>query len=670
VKNDQEGTSVVHANSNSDDSESSRRQEDDEILNQGYLRDGADNLDDLESRNDDAASSEYGASLIGHPITQAEQEMRRRTCHSFLTWLKSGNQVFHISGKPGSGKSTLMKLLSQHHSVRQKLDVWAGGKKLVIANFFFWNSGTKLQMSLEGLYRALLFETLKQFSELIPEVFPDQWARLESEVPGFESVSFRLPEVKTAFNALINKGTFPNHRICFFIDGLDEYEGDSFEHWKLAESLQNWAKSEDIKVCVTSRPHTEFLYTFSDDPRLRIHLHKLTRDDINRFACAMFEKDRNFNKIKDSYMKLVTDIVDMADGVFLWARLVVHSLLSGIGQHDSNLALQEKLNAIPKGLDELFDQLLGAIEPADRKRSDKLLLIATRQSFPFSHSLDCNVLIYSWLEDLDDPNFPFSSPIRGYSDEEIKKRHEDLRRQLHSLSKGLVEISPVNLGLYKGPEDIYFKYTVQFFHRTVREYLQDNSRQSQMKSRLPGFDVAMNYSRLRLAEFKFARNNYMGDQTGPFQRCYDEGLDSLDDIAASGVDAPSHFAEEFGRILDSHRQFPLPNPEATETNARVVVWGRELNLSRLIIIFSNEVSHLHCAAYHSQHRYVSQKVLEDSKMVVDGDNQLCLLLSAAVGAVPDLVRVGATARGTLKRDCTPHHNFQPSLFKLQLQHNH
>ncbi|KAL1984132.1 hypothetical protein VTN96DRAFT_9437 [Rasamsonia emersonii] len=123
----------------------------------------------------------------------------------------------------------------------------------------------------------------------------------------FDGIPFRLPEIKAAFNRLIGKQTFPKHRFCFFIDGLDEYEGESVEHWELARDLQNWANSGDIKICVSSRPHTAFLSTFSDNPNLRIHLHKLTRRDIHRFCCEKFERDVNFNRIRDIYLDLVND---------------------------------------------------------------------------------------------------------------------------------------------------------------------------------------------------------------------------------------------------------------------------------------------------------------------------------------------------------------------------
>ena len=69
----------------------------------------------------------------------------------FLEWLESGSGIFHISGKPGSGKSTLMKFLCQHIATTDALLLWAGNKTLVFARFFFRNQGKRLQRSIIGL---------------------------------------------------------------------------------------------------------------------------------------------------------------------------------------------------------------------------------------------------------------------------------------------------------------------------------------------------------------------------------------------------------------------------------------------------------------------------------------------------------------------------------------
>ena len=43
----------------------------------------------------------------------------------FNHWLTTGSDIFHICGKLGSGKSTLMKQLFGHARTRSKLEQWA-----------------------------------------------------------------------------------------------------------------------------------------------------------------------------------------------------------------------------------------------------------------------------------------------------------------------------------------------------------------------------------------------------------------------------------------------------------------------------------------------------------------------------------------------------------------
>ena len=46
--------------------------------------------------------------------------------NKYLDWLSSGTGIFHIAGKLGSGKSTLMKFICGHPCTEAKLRTWAG----------------------------------------------------------------------------------------------------------------------------------------------------------------------------------------------------------------------------------------------------------------------------------------------------------------------------------------------------------------------------------------------------------------------------------------------------------------------------------------------------------------------------------------------------------------
>jgi hypothetical protein len=62
-------------------------------------------------------------------------------------------------------------------------------------------------------------------------------------------------------------------------------------------------------------------------------------------------------------------------------------------------------------------------------------------AIPFEEPL--NALIFTWLDELEDPEFPLKrSSSQGYSAEEIDRRRQQAQRQINSLTKGLLEIVP------------------------------------------------------------------------------------------------------------------------------------------------------------------------------------------------------------------------------------
>ena len=71
---------------------------------------------------------------------------------SFTSWLETGNGFYWISGKAGSGKSTLMKLISGDVRTKGYLNMWAGSFKLITASFYFWNAGSSTQDLFLGPY--------------------------------------------------------------------------------------------------------------------------------------------------------------------------------------------------------------------------------------------------------------------------------------------------------------------------------------------------------------------------------------------------------------------------------------------------------------------------------------------------------------------------------------
>lgn len=170
---------------------------------------------------------------------------------NLLGWLQNGDGFFWISGKPGSGKSTLMKFVTDHPKTLQALSTWSYPKPAVVARHFFWSAGTPMQKSWQGLLQTLLYEIFRQLPDLIESTCTERWLKTIEQL---SHEPWHLPELRRTLRQIADREDLPA-KFCFFIDGLDEFEGDHLEFCGVLHSL---CKSPNVKLCVSSRPWNVF----------------------------------------------------------------------------------------------------------------------------------------------------------------------------------------------------------------------------------------------------------------------------------------------------------------------------------------------------------------------------------------------------------------------------
>ena len=470
-------------------------------------------LEQSATGDDDNGSQSSGSRRDAWEVARlASEEAKRSTTRQlFRNWLTSGNGIFYVSGKAGSGKSTLMKFLSNDTRTKEELESWAGDKTLVFARFFFWNPGTKLQKSLEGLYRAILWEILRAYPDLIHEVFPTEVLPDQSR-ERLASSPFEFSALESAFGLLArNKTTFETHKICFFIDGLDEYDGD---HWKLAKSLHTWSRSSSLKICVSSRPHNEFERSFTN-PNQLLRLQELTRSDMEKFVQDEFFDDERFLDARekdDGYCQLIRDIVDRADGVFLWVRLVTRDLLSGIGNSYSVAELQQRLYSMPEGLRALFERMFASITRADFQSIARTILVMTMDG---GHGH--NTAVHAAIDSFFDGSYDIKQLLSGKfatalpTAKETPRWISDFEQRVVARSKGLIQLE-VNSAMdldsdspprQTSPKCIGFRISsLQLIHRTVFEFLVQDDIQADLVKATKDFDLDEYIPRAYLRMFK------------------------------------------------------------------------------------------------------------------------------------------------------------------------
>lgn len=376
---------------------------------------------------------------------------KERGWSNFVEWLRHDNGLYWVSGKAGSGKSTLMKYVYNHAQTRLELRNWAGASPCDTTGFFFWNSGSDEQRSQRGLLRTLLFETLQAHRELIPSVFPTAWAAWSAKVKtvlrlgtGSARAALMVPEVqvwslsqlKRAFRHLIDRCRQAGIKLCFFIDGLDEYDGDYDE---IADYFMEFTTEPNLKMCISSRPLVVFEEAFEDFPGLK--LQNLTRGDINQYVEDKLANHRHMaalaRRSPHQVLRLANEIVDKADGVFLWVKLVVKSLLQGLRDKNRITDLQKRLRHLPADLEALYDHMLEKTDPFYLEQASQLFqIVLTAQKESVNHQI--TLLQLSWAED-EDEALAANFTLRQLTEDEIIVRCKLMDTRLKSVCSGLLE---------------------------------------------------------------------------------------------------------------------------------------------------------------------------------------------------------------------------------------
>ena len=282
--------------------------------------------------------------------------------HHFVGWLEEGHGTYWISGKAGSGKSTLMNFICHDPRTEAALKIWSETDEVLMPNFFFWSPGSQLQKSLAGLLRSLIYQILERF--------PDLMSILAESAGTFQHGLRQLPtwteqRLRATLQNLLSVG-LKQCRLCIFIDGLDEFHG---YHVTLLDLISSFRGNTKVKFCLSSRPYSPFKHELGSSPMLK--LQDLTEPDIRRYVSDKLEGEPLKTSWVSNSSVRIKDLVDMivqkAEGVFLWVRLAVRDQLEGIRNGDDAEQLRERLQILPTEIEEVYGHMLHGIDKIYRK---------------------------------------------------------------------------------------------------------------------------------------------------------------------------------------------------------------------------------------------------------------------------------------------------------------
>ncbi|KAK7906440.1 hypothetical protein PG985_016446 [Apiospora marii] len=379
---------------------------------------------------------------------------------SFSKWLSTtelGN-IYWITGKPGSGKSTLIRYLAGHKRTRRMLHAWAGTSHVELAGFYFWTSGSQEQRSQTGLLRSLLFQLLSTKPELIATALPHLWQKLA---------------------AMTSK-----ERLCLFVDGLDEFEGDHEAIIHFFRGLAEGDHGAQIKLCLSSRPWPVFERAFEYAvPNLKLQASNF--QDMMRYAIDRLSSNENVRSAMweemDLARQLVQTTVEMASGVFLWVRLAVGELIERFDHPGVKVAdMRQCVCALPTELDSLFEVLVFDHQSRDKQAETSRLfqLVRAREIVAGFLQDDSAMSLSLWelafaINGGCDDTDALERAVQQEPDTRASRRCADTRFWALNRSVGLLEVhNRSGRGPRRGGSSVeeLAQNRVTYLHRTVRDW--------------------------------------------------------------------------------------------------------------------------------------------------------------------------------------------------------
>jgi hypothetical protein len=390
----------------------------------------------------------------------------------FISWLQKGTGTYWISGKPGSGKSTLMKYIYRSDRTEKELHSNPSDKILIRPSFFFHNRGSKYQKSLEGLLRSLLYQILSGDNRIL-ELVASKYAQRSPE----RRLQWPRQDLEESWMAVCNQ-CHVGLSVCLFLDALDEYDGDpeSMVHFLRSLVVLPPDSATSIKVCFSSRLYNIFIDEFKGSPGFKIH--ERTQRDIEHVITERLSKSQSVSEALASgneqsrtvFHEIRNELVSRAEGVFLWLRFALDDLLRSHREGDDISNVLDRLRSLPDELGNFYQRIIEGVPLAYRWETYVMLEAVLRSNEELTAEDLYGVLVCSAIRSLRDTPQELPFP----PSEDFAKSH--FERRLRSRCGGLLELKassfePLDIFLDRAPSQPRFSSTVGLMHQTVKEFI-------------------------------------------------------------------------------------------------------------------------------------------------------------------------------------------------------
>ncbi|KAL1711748.1 hypothetical protein EV715DRAFT_278361 [Schizophyllum commune] len=267
---------------------------------------------------------------------------------------KSSTKFVLLSGKVGSGKSTLIAAATQ---ALQAYCAAFAPDSLVLVHLFDTTNGS-IARDMHSLFAALLYQIALKSPRLARTI-----------------IEYRKKAIKNGFTTktdkeylLMNMLRAASPRIFIVIDALDESDEADILHF-----LEHLKKISAVSLLASRRTSSNTSSTF--EKVISITTNE-TGNDIGTALDAAMSPGGVLQDIGDRG-SVRQALLAGAEGNFRWASLVTQELKTIAGMPGK---VRQRLKALPASLEALYKACLDAIAPADRADVRRLLLWLIRSA--------------------------------------------------------------------------------------------------------------------------------------------------------------------------------------------------------------------------------------------------------------------------------------------------
>ncbi|KAI1112399.1 hypothetical protein F5Y14DRAFT_442622 [Nemania sp. NC0429] len=342
---------------------------------------------------------------------------------SFKDWCSSPRALLWIRGKSGSGKSTLLKYALQE----MQKNALADRSRVLIISFLFHARGIDLQKSTLGFYRCILHQILSKFPGALADLvdtFDERRKEVRLAGPNWQ---WHEDELRYFLNTSLPE-MLQESSVVIFIDAIDECWNDD------AVRLL-----DDLKVLLRSPPKRTHHLKICFFNGLTITVEEENKADIGKYVRGNL---RHLQRGED----IVSRIIRKAEGVFLWAHLMVGKILKLDREGGGHQAMMREIETVPSHLDGLYRTVMGNVQ--DRETTLRLMQWICFSRRPLSQ----NEMRWALVIDPDNS----LRTLDEYRNSTSFIEYHIIATRINVLSCGLAEVTQSG--------------QVQFIHQSVKDF--------------------------------------------------------------------------------------------------------------------------------------------------------------------------------------------------------